>query len=228
MEKQKLKHSINAHDDDINSICYIDKKNSNLIISGSDDCSCKIWDSRIISNNKPVGIFYGHICGVTHVESRQDNLYFLSNSKDQSVKLWDLRSCSNEKVAPKEFGRLYFDYRNSFLEKESLQKFKEVQNRNQYDKSLMTFWGHKTYVTLIRAHFSPRHCTDQRFIYTGSADGKVFIYDILDGKHVATLELKNSEDKCIRDLAWHPETQQMITSDFSGDIHLWQYKDLEA
>lgn len=40
----------------------------------------------------------------------------------------------------------------------------------------MTYRGHKVLTTLIRAYFSPLHTTAQRFIYTGSADGAVYIY----------------------------------------------------
>lgn len=39
----------------------------------------------------PIGYFFGHVDGVTHIESKRDGRYIISNSKDQSIKLWDIR-----------------------------------------------------------------------------------------------------------------------------------------
>ena len=100
--------------------------------------------------------------------SREDNHYFLSNSRDQSLKLWDLRYSSPEKIPKDDHYFFIFDYRSTYLAKESISEFEEKQANNKYDKSVVTFWGHETYVTLIRAYFSPKYITDQRFIYTGS------------------------------------------------------------
>ena len=40
----------------------------------------------------------------------------------------------------------------------------------------MSYRGHKVLGTLIRAYFSPKHTTAQRFIYAGSSDGTVYIF----------------------------------------------------
>ena len=39
------------------------------------------------------------------------------------------------------------------------------------DSSVMTYRGHSILHTLIRCHFSPRHTTGQRYVYTGCATG---------------------------------------------------------
>lgn len=39
----------------------------------------------------------------------------------------------------------------------------------------MTYRGHSVLRTLIRCHFSPAATTDQRYIYSGSADGKIHV-----------------------------------------------------
>ena len=49
------------------------------------------------------------------------------------------------------------------------------------DDSVFTFKGHSVYQTLIRCQFSPLETTGQRYIYTGSSDGRVFIYDLVTG-----------------------------------------------
>uniref|UniRef100_A0A0A9DRE9 Uncharacterized protein n=1 Tax=Arundo donax TaxID=35708 RepID=A0A0A9DRE9_ARUDO len=51
--------------------------------------------------------------------------------------------------------------------------------KHPYDQSLATFRGHSVLRTLIRCYFSPVHSTGQRYIYTGSSDQCVYIYDVV-------------------------------------------------
>lgn len=39
----------------------------------------------------------------------------------------------------------------------------------------MTYRGHAVLRTLIRCHFSPAATTDQRYVYSGSSDGKIHV-----------------------------------------------------
>jgi WD40 repeat protein len=47
-KKSQLK--INAHDKDVN-VCDWNKRATNLIVTGSDDCTVKVWDLRMLKNN---------------------------------------------------------------------------------------------------------------------------------------------------------------------------------
>lgn len=40
-----------AHDDEINSVCWANRENSNLLFTGSDDCFVKIWDRRALGSS---------------------------------------------------------------------------------------------------------------------------------------------------------------------------------
>lgn len=222
----KIKQSIFAHKEDINSVCYLDKSNTSIFISASDDGVCKLWDTRILKNFEPVGIFYGHVSGLTHIESKGDNRYFISNCKDQSIKLWDVRNYSTEK---KNYPFLKYDYRHEILGSQHIDQIKTYQKK--FDQSVMSYWGHQVHSTLIRSHFSPVHGTNQRFIYSGSYDGKVYIYDINTGENVAYLEVPNDEgydpkNLPVRDCAWHPYAQNLVSGNFNQDIHRWEYLDL--
>ena len=227
INQNKLKHRIIAHKDDINSVCYVDKENSSIFISGSDDGRCKLWDTRILVNNKPVGIFHGHLAGLTCVSSKGDNRYFISNSKDQSIKLWDLR-----KAVTEDMKTLFmpYDYRYQRPSKANLREIRMIQKRtNSIDQSIMTFEGHTVSGTLIRCHFSPLYGTGQRYVYSGSYDGKVYIFDTVSGDHIASLELPKDEDNSgaiVRDCAWHPFSQSLISTSFNREIHRWEYMDL--
>jgi WD repeat-containing protein 23 len=226
LETEQLKHSVFAHKEDINSICYLDKSNSSIFITASDDGVCKLWDTRILKNFEPVGIFYGHVSGLTSVESKEDNRYFISNCKDQSIKLWDIRSFTTEK---KNYPFLKYDYRYEILSPQHIEQIKNYQKR--FDQSVMSFWGHQVHSTLIRCHFSPLHGTNQRYIYTGSYDGRIYIYDTHTGENVASLEASIGEEhdaknQVVRDCAWHPFSQNLISTSFHGDVHRWEHTDL--
>jgi len=51
----------------------------------------------------------------------------------------------------------------------------------------MTYTGHMVMQTLIRCHFSPEATTGQRYIYSGSYDGRIHIWN-LDGTIAQVLD----------------------------------------
>lgn len=72
-----------AHHDDINSVCYANNYNSNILLSAGDDCVVKVWDKRALINKQSViGKFVGHSEGITYVTSRNDGIYLATNGKD--------------------------------------------------------------------------------------------------------------------------------------------------
>lgn len=64
----------NAHEHKINFACYIHSHKdepSNKIASGCDTGIIKIWDKRIMNNNRSfLGGFIGHTEGITHIVAR--------------------------------------------------------------------------------------------------------------------------------------------------------------
>jgi len=178
-----------AHADEINSVCFADRKHSNLVFTGSDDSLVKIWDRRSLGNSRPAGVFVGHAEGITNVASKGDGIYVASNSKDQLLKVWDIRKM----VAPERMrsislpeGEPGFDYRY-----EAKYRFTDRQPKHPEDTSLFTFKGHAVYSTLIRCQFSPLETTGQRYVYTGSSDGRIHIYDLVTGETAQVLRKPN-------------------------------------
>ncbi|CAB4005840.1 DDB1- and CUL4-associated factor 11 [Paramuricea clavata] len=211
---------IDAHSDDVNTVCFCDNT-SQLLFSGSDDGVCKVWDRRTLNEErpKPVGIFAGHACGIACIDSKGDGRYLITSSKDQSIKLWDMRKFSDAKgkwagaraVATNQ----YWDYRWEGLPK----KFqKEVKLKG--DVSVMTYRGHSLLRCLSRAYFSPLETTGQEYIYTGSADGCVYIYDLHSGKLARKLYGHNG---IVRDVSWHPSKPYITSSSWDCTVKCWQY-----
>jgi DDB1- and CUL4-associated factor 11 len=177
-----------------------------------------------MGDGREAGVFIGHTEGLTYVDSKGDGRYVLSNSKDQTAKLWDLRKMMSKEKADRIDPHAYttrFEYRSEFYPEEDYRP-------NPHDCSLVTFRGHKVLKTLIRCHFSPAGSTDSRYVYSGSYDGSVYIWNLdatLAGKIDVLQATKNTRPRdphdmgstydfwgrnsgswmaCVRDASWHP------------------------
>jgi WD repeat-containing protein 23 len=63
----------------------------------------------------------------------------------------------------------------------------QTKEQKDVDTSIMTYRGHRVFDTLIRCYFSPDYTTAGRYIYTGSHNGVIHIYDVLTGRIVHKL-----------------------------------------
>jgi len=157
------------------------------------------------------GILIGHREGITYISPKGDGRYLLSNGKDQSMKLWDIRTMTDyNKIKPNGLRKYHWDYRNGT-------EYPGVNEVHPNDKSVLTFKGHKVLRTLIRCNFAPEFTTGQRYVYSGSADGRVYIYDLF-GKIVQKC---NTLQQVVRDVSWHPYHNYLVATafrDFKGRI----------
>ncbi len=170
-----MSFQIPAHDDDVNAVAFADTT-THILASGGDDGICKIWDRRALHENDPVpvGIFAGHVDGITYIDPRGDGRHVITNSKDQTIKLWDLRKFSPMEAvdeAREVVGNQSWDYRWQHVPRHLSRKDQRPSVRS--DRSVMTYRGHTVLQTLIRCRFSPMHSTGQRYIYSGCATGAV-------------------------------------------------------
>ena len=178
-----------------------------------------------MGDSREAGVFMGHTEGLTYVDSKGDGRYVLSNGKDQTMKLWDLRKMMPTEKASRLDPARYstgFDYR--FLQYPDAE-----YEPHPHDCSLVTFRGHRVLKTLIRCHFSPPGSTDSRYVYSGSEDGSVYVYNMdatLAGKidvnkathhsrpkdpdfYTHSYEMRTNRNPdawktCVRDASWHP------------------------
>ena len=256
LETQRSILRIPGHTDDVNAVCFGDKMSPHILYSGSDDTTLKVWDRRSLSSMRPAGLFLGHTEGLTYIDSKGDGRYVISNAKDQTCKLWDLRKMINtddgERINPQVSQRpthgvtvlsvslqdftTNFDYRFSPYDENDHQP-------HPHDCSLVTFRGHRVLKTLIRCHFSPPGSTDGRYIYSGSHDGKIYIWN-LDGTNAsqpinvkaATLNCRPAADESlvdrydyygrggdwktiVRDCSWHPHAPVIASTSWNFCDH---------
>ncbi|MED6136675.1 L14B [Stylosanthes scabra] len=209
----KLSLRIPAHMSDVNAVCFADES-GNIIYSGSDDSFCKVWDRRcFVTKGQPAGTLMGHLDGITFIDSRGDGRYLISNGKDQTTKLWDIRKMSSNAISMG-LGDEDWDYR--------WMDYPEYARhlKHPHDQSLATYKGHSVLRTLIRCYFSPSYSTGQKYIYTGSSDSSVYIYDLVSGAQVAKLD---HHEAPVRDCSWHPFYPMLVTSAWDGDIVRWEF-----
>ncbi|ETI28270.1 hypothetical protein G647_00719 [Cladophialophora carrionii CBS 160.54] len=238
LERRQSTVQLANHDDDVNAVCFGDKMSPHILYSGSDDQTLRVWDRRSMADGRPAGIFVGHTEGLTYVDSKGDGRYVLSNGKDQMMKLWDLRKM----ISPNEFSHINlhsyttnFDYRFSTYDLDDYVP-------NPKDCSVVTFRGHSVLKTLIRCHFSPPGSSNSRYVYSGSEDGNVYIWN-LDGTlrqkidvYAATkytrprhdgsemggygYELHGHHDAawktCVRDASWSPTAPVLAATSWNG------------
>ncbi|KAL4570259.1 hypothetical protein LXL04_025911 [Taraxacum kok-saghyz] len=211
----KLNVRIPAHKSDVNAVCFADEA-GHVLYSGSDDHLCKVWDRRCLgTRGVESGVLTGHLEGITFIDSHGDGHYLISNGKDQAIKLWDIRKMSSNSrlnIAPK---HIEWDYR--WMEYPS-----HLRNRKHpNDVSVSTYRGHRVLRTLIRCYFSPSYSTGQKYIYTGSADAHIYIYDVVTGARVARLKY---HEQIVRDCSWHPFNPMIGSSSWDGVIASWELK----
>jgi WD repeat-containing protein 23 len=135
------------------------------------------------------------------------------------MKLWDLRKMNEIKdlkntsdlCAMDGFDYRWMDY-----------TYKPIQE-HKLDNSVMTFTGHTVLQTLIRCYFSPLETTGQRYLYSGSADGSIYIFDILSGENKTCISSKSND--CIRDVSWHPNVPVIIATSFDGSLSIFSEDD---
>ncbi|XP_077240602.1 LEC14B homolog [Tasmannia lanceolata] len=210
----KLTLRISAHSSDVNTVSFADET-GHLIYSGSDDNSCKVWDRRcFIAKGRPSGVMMGHLEGITFLDSRGDGRYFISNGKDQTIKLWDIRKMSSNAKPSPSFANYDWDYRSNDYPSHA------KDWKHPCDQSLATYRGHSVLRTLIRCYFSPAYSTGQKYIYTGSYDCNVHIYDVVTGDQVGKLEC---HDSIVRDCSWHPFYPILVSSSWDGKIARWEF-----
>lgn len=119
----------------------------------------------------------------------------------------------------------------------------EDHRPHPHDCSLVTFRGHRVLKTLIRCHFSPPGSTDGRYVYSGSHDGKVYVWN-LDGTPAstpinvldATRGTRPQSDErfvdrydyygrggvwktIVRDCSWHPSAPVIAATSWNGWDH---------
>ncbi|KAH8499887.1 hypothetical protein H0E87_015217 [Populus deltoides] len=85
-------------------------------------------------------------------------------------------------------------------------------------KAAGVLMGHLEGITFIDSHGDGR--TGQKYIYTGSSDCSVYIYDVVSGALVATLD---HHEGLVRDCRWHPFYPMIVSYSRDCVLARWEF-----
>ncbi len=111
----------------------------------------------------------------------------------------------------------------------------------------MTYSGHRVQETLIRYHhhhacvarshhsltsafvvlvcscaFSPEFSTGSAYVYSGSANGRTYVYDLLSGAVACTL---GGHSYLVREASWHPHLPLLMSASWDGSVNRYEYRE---
>jgi WD40 repeat protein len=92
----KIERRLEGHTGPVTSAVF--SADGKAILSGSDDCTLRLWD---VASGKAVQVFAGHEGHVKSVALSRDGAQALSGGSDLTVRLWDTRSSKELKVLRK-------------------------------------------------------------------------------------------------------------------------------
>ncbi|KAG1146517.1 hypothetical protein G6F37_003503 [Rhizopus arrhizus] len=198
-----------AHWERVNSVCFNDQ--STVLISASFDATIRLWDLRS-SNFQPIQVIEDCKDSVMSVHLRDTDI--IAGCADGKLRTYDIRA-----------GELKEDYIGSPITSAKSSKdgncilVSSLDNTMRLmDKSsgrlLNEFKGHKHNEYKIESILSNK----DEYAITGSEDGKIYIYDILEGNIMSTIEAHQGVSTSID---YHPENVNMVSAGSDGLIHVW-------
>ncbi|EDV28040.1 uncharacterized protein TRIADDRAFT_21018 [Trichoplax adhaerens] len=208
-----------GHSGAINSIAFNDE--CTVIVTGSYDATIRTWDTRS-RRYDPIQVLDEASDSISSV--KVSNHEIISGCIDGKVRLYDLRA-----------GKMNEDYIGPPVTSVSYSKDGQCILTSCLDNTLRLldkdsgqllneFTGHKNSDYKIDSCFTH---TDAHVV-SGSEDGYIFIWDLVEGSVVTKLNANLSKRDIIYSLAFHPREPYLLTASAFGDIIFWKKSDNEG
>ncbi|TVU19332.1 hypothetical protein EJB05_35476 [Eragrostis curvula] len=186
------------------------------LVAGSNDDSIYVYD---LHANKLTLRLPAHTSDVNTVAFADETGHLIySGSDDNLCKVWDRRCLSTGEPAGILTGHLHgithIDSRGdgrSFISNGKDQAIKLWDVRKMMSNA-------ESYAAKIPAWDYRYSSTGQKYIYTGSYDSNVYIYDVVSGSLVEKLK---GHKLAIRDCSWHPFDPVLVSSSWDGLVAKW-------
>ncbi|XP_011015522.1 PREDICTED: LEC14B homolog [Populus euphratica] len=183
------------------------------LVAASSDNSIYIYDLEANSCSLRVLAHKSDVNTVCFADEAGHLLY--SGSDDNLCKVWDRRCfISKGKAARVLMGHLegitFIDSRRDGL-------YFISNGKDQTTK----LWDIRKMLRLGFTNLMITCCsTGQKYIYTGSSDCSVYIYDLVSGALVATLD---HHEGLVRDCNWHPFYPMIVSSSWDCVLARWEF-----
>uniref|UniRef100_A0A8C4KMN0 Autophagy related 16 like 1 n=1 Tax=Dromaius novaehollandiae TaxID=8790 RepID=A0A8C4KMN0_DRONO len=208
------------------------------LLAASNDFASRIWT---VDDNRLRHTLTGHSGKVLSAKFLLDNARIVSGSHDRTLKLWDLRSkvciktvfagsscndivCTEQCVMSGHFDKKirFWDIRTESIVKE-LELFGRITalDLNSERTELLTCSRDDLLkiidlrVSAVKQTFSP----DGNYVAAGSADGALYVWNVLTGKLERTLAKHHSSP--INAVAWSPAGAHVVSVDKGNKAVLW-------
>jgi len=185
-----------------------------VLVSGGYDAALRIWDCRSQSP-EPIQVLRNFKDSVTSVIINDAEV--IAASVDGGIRTFDVRT-----------GEMVEDaFGGSPVTCVSLSHDSQCMLAGILDDSialldkasgelLARYEGHRNSQLKIGSCFTH----DDALVVSGSEDGKVFFWDLVEGNVVHSFTA--DPDGAVSALAWHPEGDFLLTSSTKGDVCVWK------
>ncbi|XP_063162970.1 autophagy-related protein 16-1 isoform X3 [Candoia aspera] len=210
VDDHRLRHTLTGHSGKVLSAKFLLDKAR--IVSGSHDRTLKLWDLRSKVCIKTV--FAGSSCNDLVCTEQ----CVMSGHFDKKIRFWDIRTeCVVREVEL--LGRITAldlnPERTELLTCSRDDLLKIIDLRINTVKQTFSAPGFKCGSDWTRVVFSP----DGNYVVAGSADGSLYIWNVLTGKVERTLSKHHSNP--INAVAWSPSGAHVVSVDKGNKAVLW-------
>ncbi|KAM6358049.1 autophagy-related protein 16-1 isoform 6-T9 [Alca torda] len=210
VDDNRLRHTLTGHSGKVLSAKFL--LDNARIVSGSHDRTLKLWDLRSKVCIKTV--FAGSSCNDIVCTEQ----CVMSGHFDKKIRFWDIRTESIVKELEL-LGRITAldlnSERTELLTCSRDDLLKIIDLRVSAVKQIFSAQGFKCGSDWTRVVFSP----DGNYVAAGSADGALYIWNVLTGKLERTLAKHHSSS--INAVAWSPAGAHVVSVDKGNKAVLW-------
>ncbi|XP_036393053.1 autophagy-related protein 16-like isoform X2 [Megalops cyprinoides] len=206
----RLRHTLTGHSGKVLSARFL--LDNVRIVSGSYDRTLKLWDLRSKVCMKTV--FAGSSCNDIVCTEQ----CVMSGHFDKKVRFWDIRAESIVRELEL-LGRITsLDLNHDRTELLTCSRddlLKIIDLRNNVVRQSFSAQGFKCGSDWTRVTFSPDGC----YVAAGSADGTLFVWNVLTGKVERTLDKHHSS--AINAVSWSPSGAHVVSVEKGSKAVLW-------
>uniref|UniRef100_A0A671MQ71 APG16-like 1 n=1 Tax=Sinocyclocheilus anshuiensis TaxID=1608454 RepID=A0A671MQ71_9TELE len=210
VDDYRLRHTLTGHSGKVLSARFL--LDNSRIVSGSYDRTLKLWDLRSKVCMKTV--FAGSSCNDIVCTEQ----CVMSGHFDKKVRFWDIRSesivCELELLGRITSLDLNHD-RTELLSCSRDDLVKIIDLRSNAVRQTFDAQGFKCGSDFTRVTFSP----DGSYVAAGSADGVLYIWNVLTGKLDKTLDKGHSS--AINSVSWSPSGAYVASVEKGSKAVLW-------